>query len=260
MKHITGQWPATTKRDYGEPLYDDPRKLHYELAGGRLGEYGPHICACHGYGWLRSETAIGTMIRCEQCNAVRNRQLGRCWELSQLRADAVDVPSLLNFEVHDDASRVMLKAARAFAQAPKGWLTFYGTWGAGKTHLAEAITRYLLSRKVPCAMLRAPELFVYLGAVERRDGDDVDYDGRLRHLSELDVLVVDELGKEPNTPAVQKRRTMLLDARYRQERPTMLVSNDPPERWPDPALASRVSDTRFVVVEATKVDFRKVAR
>lgn len=253
MKHITGQWPNQT-RDYGPPLYDDPAKLHYENAA----DYGPHICSrCWGAGWMRSEVELGTLIRCGDCDAVKNRQLGRCWALSNLKPGVPDAPTLRTPHAGQEA---MFDAARRFVQHPAGWLTLHGAWGAGKSYVAEAITRAMLRRKVPCALIRAPDLFVYLGAVERRPGDDTDFEGRMRHLCDLDVLVVDELGKETSSDAVIKLRTRLLDSRYRAERPTVLISNDAPAAWPDPAIASRASDTRFAVIAAPAIDYRRVAR
>jgi DNA replication protein DnaC len=261
MKHLTGQqWPATRQHDYGPPAFADPRELHFAA------DYGPHICArCWGGGWMRSEAEPGTMVRCGDCNDATRRLIGRCWEVSRLNPSAADPPRLVGLVTPDAAAKAQVDAAKAFAQRPKGWLTLYGAWGSGKTHLAEAIARHLLHRKIGTVMLRAADLFVYLGATERREGEDVDYEGRLKWLQSVPVLVVDELGKERQTDAVINRRQRLLMSRFEQaERgeggATVLVSNEAPEQWPDPALASRARDARFQCLKTTDVDFRRLAR
>lgn len=257
MEHLTGK--PYKQRDREPPQFTY-HELHWSAS------YGPHICpACWGAGWLRSRVTIGEMMACTSCDRIGNAKIATCWALSQLDANAADVPSFQTFEPHDDASSAMLTAAIKFATEPAGWLTYWGTWGGGKSHLAEAITRRILAGRVPAVYLRAPDMYAYLGAVERHEGDETDYAGRMRFLQEIDVLVVDEGNKEKDTESVRRYRITLFDHRYRKAiagegGATVLVSNDPPRQWHDPALASRSQDSRFVCLETTKTDFRKVKR
>lgn len=253
------------RQERGKPLFEHAAALHWSP------DYGPHICAgCWGAGWARVVLADGSvessqLVRCTRCNPTNNRQLAHYWQFSNLNPARQDAPSLENFVARDPATNEMRQAALRFVASATGWLTIWGVWGSGKTHVAEAITRTLLSRGIGCVYLRAPDLFAYLGAVERYDGDETNYESRRRWLSELPVLVVDEVNKEKNSEAVIKLRTMLFDARYRAALEgiggsTVLISNDPPAAWHDPALASRAQDTRFVCIESTRTDFRRVKR
>lgn len=239
----------------------------------------PDVCIyCGGTGWVRyaveyGHVDFGKARSCPSCHGADRLQLERCWRVSDLRPDDSAAPSLRAFTAHDAASRHMLAAARSFADTPCGWLTLHGNgkgrnergdgrWGAGKSHLGEAITRSLLARNVPALFITAPRLMTYAGAVYREPGDDTDYERRLQWLIDLPVLVVDEINKESRSEATERLRLQLFDARYvaavrEQGGATVLLSNDRPESWADPALASRAMDGRFTHVEVTPVDFRQ---
>lgn len=232
--------------------------------------YGPHICpVCYGARFLRDVETIGKLIPCLTCGTVEqqqvNRELTTCWYVGGLKPDTPNPPTFDDFGPRDAAASLQLKETTQFARVPRGFLTMWGPWGGGKTHLAQAAARSLLQRRQPCCYITAPALFEYLGAVHRHDDDDTDYTGRLAWAVYVKVLIIDELNKEGNSRAVADLRLSLLDARYQRAvsgegGATMLISNDEPSRWHDPAVASRANDTRFTVVEATKVDFRKVQR
>ncbi len=242
--------------------------------------WGPHLCpSCKGVGWLRhnvpwGDPNFGQLCRCEACAQADHRLFARLWEASDLDPNASHPPSFESFDLYDDASEAMLLAAMEFSAKPQGWLTIHGRgsgranrgsghWGAGKSHLAEAIARTLLQSKIPAIYVTAPHLFGYLGARWREDGDSVDYDRRLKWMQDVQVVVIDELNREPSSLATERLRFDLLDSRYRKALQqtggaTVLVSNDHPDYWQDPAIASRASDGRFVTIIAPNVDFRRV--
>lgn len=250
--------------------------------------YGPDVCPrCYGVGRMRADVPVGdvlfgSMVECDSPQCMRRAHgLARLlWELSGFDPHAVDPPSLTNFLEHVPASITMLRAAEAFAANPQGWLVLHGNAktksfaqgkaGAGKSHLAEAIFRALLARGVPCMYILATDLFEYLGAKWRDDGDDTDYERRLARVLRTKVLIIDEFGREPESDAVSRLRHKIIDARWRaaihgdgpagasRGGATMLVSNLHPEAWADGTIASRALDWRFTVVEAPDVDFRKL--
>lgn len=281
-EHPIPAWPpeANTVRDrfawHGKAA--PPDKLppqfptHAALHGGA--DYGEHICRdCWGAGWIQqpptSLAASCAVVKCERCASVMgradNNRIAECWRLSDLNPHSVDGLTFGTFLGHDEAARAMRAAAGRFVMAPRGWLTVYGSWGGGKSHLGEAVTRELLGQHVPCLYMRAPDLFAYLGAVDRMPGANVDYEGRLYWMQRAAVLVIDEFGKETKTDAVMKLRTSLLDYRYQQARAneggaTVLLSNFAPDDWPDQAIASRATDGRFTVLECSRLDYRKFKR
>lgn len=232
--------------------------------------YGPHICpVCYGAGWMRHTVEIGKLEQCLTCNSVEqqqvNRQLTMCWDLSKIKPSTPITQTFETFPTPDAAATATRDAAMQFSRVPRGFLTIYGTWGSGKSGLGECVARSLLQRRQPCLYVNASSLFEHLGAIHRTDDDDTDYTGRMTWCVFLRNLIIDELNMEGNSKAVADLRRSLIDARYQRTvtgegGATMLISNTAPDGWYDQAVASRANDTRFTVLESTKVDFRKVQR
>lgn len=232
--------------------------------------YGPHICpACYGAGWMRDQAEVGKLHKCETCMSVEqqavNRQLATCWEVGKIKETTPKTPTFDTFDYRDPAAAAALKVVHEFARLPQKFVTLYGTYGSGKSHLAEAAARSLLQRRQPCLYINASNLFEYLGAIHRADDDDTDYTGRMTWCVYIKVLIIDELNMEGNSKAVADLRRSLIDARYQRAisgegGATMLISNTAPEGWHDQAVASRAQDSRFTCIESTKVDFRRVQR
>lgn len=271
LTDVRHPWPQPATREYPPSPFNSPAEIHYAPA------YGPHICpTCYGAGWWRPMPAdlftSAQLVKCERCNTVDAQQLNRdmasVWTASRLDPNNLRLAELSTFRPHDDPALRMKQAAAAFIKQPRGWLTFYGARGGGKTHLAEAITRALLERQVPCLYMQSADLWRYCGAIEREGGFErefIDYDGRRRWVAAVDVLVLDELGWEKDTATVQTYRHDVLAARYRAAEEgsggaTVLISNDAPGQWKDQTVASRALDARFVAIETTPVDYRQVQR
>jgi DNA replication protein DnaC len=236
-----------------EPAPKLPPQFPTHAALHGSADYGEQICRdCWGAGWIQqpptSLSASCELVKCERCASVigraDNNRLAECWRLSDLDPHSPEPLTFGTFLGHNDAARAMRKAGAQFVNAPKGWLTIWGSWGGGKSHIGEAITRELLARRTPCLYMRAPELFAFLGAVDRLPGANVDYEGRLYWMQRTAVLVIDEFCKETKTDAVMRLRTSLLDYRYQQARAneggaTVILTNSPLADWPDQAIASR---------------------
>lgn len=266
--------PQQVQRDWGPPQYEDPIMLH------RTEWYGPWVCEyCWGVGWMRDSSGIeddaapvraSTLVKCSHCGTIdRNRAASfamtaeRIWEVSSLEEDPGWVPQIADIIGHDEATRTLVKTVKGFIEKPEGWLTIHGSWGAGKSHVAEAMARELLAKRIPCLYMRSSELWEYCGAGWR--SDQVDYARRENWINWVPVLVIDEFMREKETGATPELRGRILDARWRKAvggggGATVLVSNFAPSEWQDGAIASRATDGRFRVVESSTVDFRKVAR
>lgn len=230
-------------------------------------DYGPQICAsCYGAGWMVDHARGGELVMCENCDKAANAKIARCWKVGSLKADAPKVPSIATFEPHNATAEAVLKAVGRFIRQPHGWLTLYGTPGTGKSHMAESITRYFLTTKVPALYTTSVNLWEYLGGVARGEHDATDYAERYRWVSDLPVLVIDELNVEKSTDFVFRTRRSLLDHRYRVATGgigvgvTVLVSNDPPANWQDAAIGDRALDTRFVAIDTGTTSYRRIKR
>jgi len=222
---------------------------------------------CGDTGWVAVSDEPGAAVRRCQCHA-RGQ--------AQRRLDAALIPpryqhaTLGNF----DPLNPTLEAAKLIAEdfvatypTVETGLLFEGPAGVGKTHLAMAILRQLITQR---------------GVV----GRFVDYRDLLRDIqdsynpvsetSELeilrpilnaDVLLIDELGTRRPTDWVRDTVTQILNDRYRHQRITLITTNycDEDSDSSAPTLSDRIGPyARSRLYEMCRVvsmrgeDFRKI--
>lgn len=109
-----------------------------------------------------------------------------------------------------------LEAARAIVDDPLdtgAW--FFGDAGNGKTHLVAGVINAVTDRGIPAVFVSVIELIDRLKASYDRKGSvrmgETDV---IRWLSQIDVLVLDDLDKAEFTPWVSSRLYALINARY----------------------------------------------
>lgn len=134
-----------------------------------------------------------------------------------------------NFRAETDAQRHALTVARDFAEQfadnrRKGrGLIFAGLMGTGKSHLATSILQALL----PAHQVRYATCLDMIRAVRdtwRRDSEKTETQV-LAYLRDLDLLVIDEVGVQYGTDGEQTILFDVLDRRYREVRPTIILTN-----------------------------------
>ena len=106
---------------------------------------------------------------------------------------------------------------------PSG-LLLIGTIGSGKTHYACALINELLKRR------RSPLYYTAIDLVRNiraswHSGSEETEEQAVRRLILADLLVVDELGIQAGTPSEQALLMNVVDGRYAQLRPTILIGN-----------------------------------
>jgi DNA replication protein DnaC len=133
-----------------------------------------------------------------------------------------------NFIASTDAQRHALSVARDFAEQfdeharnGKG-LVFSGPPGTGKSHLGAAILQAHPTRDV-CYMTTM-DMIREVRDTWRRDSSRSEVEV-LRMLGALDLLVLDEIGVQYGTDAEQTLIFEVLDRRYREMRPSVLLTN-----------------------------------
>lgn len=103
-------------------------------------------------------------------------------------------------------------------------LIFLGNVGAGKTHLAAAIAQIVLQSGHTVMYETAYEMVTRLRNSMRHDSK-VSGSDMLDIYGTIDLLVIDEFGLQASTDDVKGHLTNVLDKRYRNGRPTILISN-----------------------------------
>ncbi len=136
-----------------------------------------------------------------------------------------------------------LKTAHKFAEKPKGWLIFMGSYGCGKTHLAAAIANYRAKLGAPPLFIMVPDLLDHLRATFSPKSE-VSYDRRFDEIRTSPLLILDDLGTQSMTPWVREKLYQLFNYRYNAELPTIITTADSPEKI-DERIRSRILDKRL---------------
>jgi len=139
------------------------------------------------------------------------------------------------------------EAAHNFAENPKGWLSFHGTYGSGKTHLAAAIGNYQSAKGEPPLFIVVPDLLDYLrAAFNPNSGSSLDK--RFSEVRTAKLLILDDLGTQSATPWVREKLYQLFNYRYNAELPTVITSSFLADEL-DSRLYSRMADRRLCKIQ-----------
>jgi DNA replication protein DnaC len=166
--------------------------------------------------------------RVTRCDCVRESAARR-------RFTAAGVPdkykncTLDNFDTHYDSLRAAARKASRFVDefpafpTVKRGLMFYGSFGVGKTHLAVAVLKGIISKggtgyfaEVPSLLKRVRDSF------DSREQDELDV---LRPVLYSDVLLLDDLGEEKTSEWVQEALAHVVNVRYSENRATLFTTN-----------------------------------
>ncbi len=120
--------------------------------------------------------------------------------------------------------RGLVADARAFAEAPEGWLLIHGPSGAGKTHVAAAIANRCLERGQAALFVVVPDLLDHLRASYRPDSE-MGYDLLLEQVRTAPVLILDDLGTQNATAWAQEKLFQIFNHRYNAMLPTVVTTN-----------------------------------
>lgn len=133
-----------------------------------------------------------------------------------------------------------LQAAYSFAEQPRGWLTFLGEPGCGKTHLAAAIAHELTRRGERTLFVVAADLLNHLRETFRPDAV-IGYDSRMEEIRRAPVLILDDLSIEARGMSSWAREKFyeILIYRFDYLLPTVITSIQKPDDM-DLRLRSRV--------------------
>ncbi len=177
---------------------------------------------CDGYGYIVTPTDV------QICACLKKRQLRR-------RLGRAGIPQryknkdLDSFKVDIDSRRLALRQVRRFVQefeasAECPGLFLYGAPGTGKTHLAIGALKDLIELGHSGMFYNMVTLMEHfrkqaLGSLSHEDEE------RLDQLTEVDVLVIDDLGAGRLTDFIQERMYALIDRRYANNQCVIVTSN-----------------------------------
>ncbi len=177
--------------------------------------------------------ANGKLASCPKCGVATKWKTARlesyCSDSERSRRNTFETFSIVTNGTNNQKLIECVKAAKSFAQNPKGWLVIYGKRGNGKSHLSAAAYNRCKATSNPNAIfISMPDLVDSLKALfDKRAADEqhTTYDERLSVYKEIPVLFLDDLGAEKVSEWSQSVLFSIMDYRYRNELPTMITSN-----------------------------------
>jgi DNA replication protein DnaC len=196
------------------------------------------------------------------------------------RSPAVDSshPALSSLELHSgrsfgnfslrendrlpvDEQKSLEKAFRAgkeFAERPRGWIVFLGTYGIGKTHLAASIGNYRHALGESPMFVVVPDLLDHLRSTFSPTST-VSYDRLFEEVRTCRLLILDDLGTQSATPWAKEKLYQIFNFRYNAELPTVITTSMQVEEL-DPRIRSRMLDKRLCDIIFINVpSFRSMA-
>ena len=214
--------------------------------------YGP-CPICKGAGYLRAEVPyghpnFGKPIACE-CKEAERAEKRRLQLRTMSNLDAFSDKSFRNFNPRVPGVQEAFEVAQAYAYNPDGWLVLIGRNGCGKTHLAAAIANQHLVQGSLVLFATVPDLLDHLRATFAPTSPVV-YDQLFSSMREAELLVLDDLGSEQNSPWASEKLFQLLNYRYNSRFPTVITTNSMRLQTVDERIRSRLMD-RSLVIEVT---------
>jgi DNA replication protein DnaC len=186
-------------------------------------------CAlCDDTGWKTIEAnGVSRVTRCD-C---------RLQSASFARIKRAGIPSrylhctLDNFEAYNESLQRAVKYARSAAAAfpnrvseRDSGLLLIGQPGVGKTHLAVAMLKECIHRGATGVFYTTMDLMVALRQTYASDSGASESEV-LRQITEADIVVLDELGRERATEWRDEMLHLIVNARYSNRRPTIFTTN-----------------------------------
>lgn len=189
------------------------------LRCGECGEPKRRSIICCGKSYT-----IPAACSCVQEREQERQAKERAGQLEKRRTTAFAEPCLRKvfFSADDAPDSYASRAAREFAESferdKNQWLLFFGPCGTGKTFLAACIANAVIDRGFSVLFTSISEIESDLWAAK----DKSEVYGRLKR---FDLLVIDDLCAERNTPYMNEIAFNVIDGRYRACKSTVVTTN-----------------------------------
>lgn len=185
---------------------------------------------------------VPIMCKCEQEARKAEEEARKMQELSlrieRLKQAGISDPKYLRwtFEADDRTNGKMSAAARRYVEK---WpemreknmgLLFYGDVGTGKSFMAACIANAIINKGIPVIMTNISALITAMSKDFEADKAQI-----LDRISEVPLLVLDDVGVERGTEFVYEKVQEIVDTRYRSGKPLIVTTNLSPQELANPA-------------------------
>ena len=226
------------------------------------------ICPiCKGAGFVHPTLPSGkpdfsrvVSCRCTQKETSEERHARLEWysnlsSLIRYKFDNLIPQGRSGYPINQQRFQQAYKTARAFAHEPSGWLVLTGPSGCGKTHLAAAIANERLYLGQSALYKTTPDLLDDLRATFSPDSE-LPYGQFFYQIRNTPLLILDDLGAQSSTIWAKEKLDQLLNYRFSQQLPTVIVTSTSIEQLDD-RIRSRLTDAtlcQFLVLEEKQAD------
>jgi DNA replication protein DnaC len=163
-----------------------------------------------------------TQAEYEQEHLVRLERYSNLGPLTRLTFDSLQPRGRSDDPQNQELFYSCYRAARDFAEEPRGWLVLSGPSGCGKTHLAAAIANHRLQQGQQAFFMIVPDLLDHLRTTFSPTSD-IAYDELFERVRNSPLLVLDDLGSQSSTPWAEEKLFQILNHRFNAELPTVVT-------------------------------------
>jgi DNA replication protein DnaC len=228
----------------------------------------PNCPHCHGLGYLRRDAEpaspdFGKLDICvcrqtQVAQTVRERlfSLSHLDELQGLTFESFKTRGRKGVgELQANSLEWAFNRARQYAGSLNGWLLLQGGFGCGKTHLAAAISNFVVGMGVPTLFLTVPDLLDTLRF--SYDSEDTTFEQRFDEIRNAPLLVLDDFGTQNATAWAQEKLFQIVNYRYINKLPLVVTTNLDLDEI-EARIRSRLADPELVsAVRITAPDYRR---
>lgn len=161
-----------------------------------------------------------------------------------------------NYTIKETNSLVVARqAAMEYAQNPAGWLVMEGTYGCGKTHLAQAICNYVIrNHGMTVRFYTVADLLDSFRATFNSSNEGLEES--IARSKSVQLLVLDDYGAEKSSEWADEKLFQLLNHRHSQDMPTVITTNMSVEDMNDRIRSRLMQGWRTKYVRITAPDYR----
>lgn len=163
-------------------------------------------------------------------NAQREREVRELFAISEL-GDRFEESNFDNFDSRPGAEKAE-KIARYYADNFEVFglesILLWGVPGNGKSHLAAAVHNHLRKKGKVVVFVSMPDLLKKIKNTFNK-GNNESEEQILKALNICDLLIIDDIGAEKTSDWVQEIVFLIIDNRYRRNKPIMATSNLEPK-------------------------------
>lgn len=174
-------------------------------------------------------------------NAQREREVRELFSISDL-GDRFENASFDNYQTRpgaENAEKISRYYAENFDEFGLESILLWGVPGNGKSHLAAAVHNQLRKKGKVVVFVSMPELLKRIKATFG-NGNNESEQQILKALNICDLLIIDDIGAEKTSEWVQEIIFLIIDNRYRRNKPVMATSNLEPKE-----LAERIGKRSY---------------